>query len=304
MKAESKQLEQRVVRVPSRPLLGIHISLGIPISKLISKIVILLILSVGAVVVMLPLAWMISTSLKTMGQVPVFPPIWIPDPILWKNYPEALTFIPFGQYTLNSLKVVLFSGAGVLISCSLVAYGFARFRAPGLDILFLVLLSTIMLPPQVTLIPVYLLFDRLGWIDTLKPLIVPAFFGNAYDVFLLRQFFMTIPLEMDDAARIDGCGPLGILWRIILPLSKPAIATVTIFHFMWAWNDFFGPLIYLHHRENWTLALGLQGFRQLYSTKVNLLMAASFVAVLPCIVLFFFAQRLFIQGVVITGVKG
>jgi ABC-type glycerol-3-phosphate transport system permease component len=269
-----------------------------------SKLVIVLILTLGACLVMLPLAWMISTSLKPTGQVALFPPVWIPKPILWKNYPEALTFIPFAAYTFNTLKVVVWTTVGVLISCSLVAYGFARFRAPGLNVLFTVLLSTMMLPSQVTLIPVFLLFTQLKWVDSLRPLIIPSFFGNPYDIFLLRQFFMSIPLEMDDAARIDGCGPFGIFWRIILPLSRPALATVTIFHFMYAWNDFFSPLIYLHNRENWTLALGLSGFRQLYSTKVNLLMAASFVAVIPCILLFFFAQRLFIQGIVITGVKG
>lgn len=278
--------------------------MGMPVATFISKVVILTILTIGACVVMLPLVWMISTSLKPIGQVAVYPIIWIPKPILWENYPKALTYIPFFKYTLNTIKVVFWTTLGVLISCSLVAYGFARFRAPGLDVLFLVLLSTIMLPSQVTLIPVFILFSKMGWVDTLKPLIIPSFFGNAYDIFLLRQFFMTIPLEMDDAARIDGCGPFGIYWRIILPLSKPAVATVAIFHFMWAWNDFFNPLIYLHHRDNWTLALGLSSFRQLYETRVNLLMAASFVAVLPCILLFFFAQRLFIQGIVVSGVKG
>ena len=292
-------IPRKAVRAAAPPRI-----MGMPVGVFISKVVILAILTVGACVVMLPLAWMISTSLKPAGQVAAYPIIWIPKPILWENYPKALTFIPFFKYTLNTLKIVFWTTLGVLLSCSLVAYGFARFRAPGLDVLFLVLLSTIMLPSQVTLIPVFILFSKMGWIDTLKPLIIPAFFGNAYDIFLLRQFFMTIPLEMDDAARIDGCGPFGIYWRIILPLSKPAVATVAIFHFMWAWNDFFNPLIYLHHRDNWTLALGLSSFRQLYETRVNLLMAASFVAVLPCILLFFFAQRLFIQGIVVSGVKG
>ncbi len=290
---------QRVVQQRTSPCV-----LGMPIGVFIGKVVTLIILTLGACVVMLPIAWMISTSLKPLGQVAVYPIIWIPKPILWENYPEALTFIPFFHYTMNTLKVVFWTTLGVLLSCSFIAYGFARFRAPGLNVLFLILLSTIMLPSQVTLIPTFILFSKIGWVDTLKPIIVPSFFGNPYDIFLLRQFFMTIPLEMDDAARIDGCSPFSIYWRIILPLSKPALATVAIFHFMWAWNDFFNPLIYLHHRDNWTLALGLQGFRQLYSTKVNLLMAASLVAVLPCVILFFFAQRLFIQGIVISGIKG
>lgn len=298
MQAEGVVSRRSVVRGSPRRVLGM------PWPLLVAKALILLVLAAGACLVMLPLAWMISTSLKPSGQVAAFPIIWIPKPILWSNYPTALTFIPFGAYTLNTLKVVIWTTLGVVLSCSLVAYGFARFRAPGINLLFTILLSTMMLPSQVTLIPVFILFSHLKWVDTLKPLIIPSFFANPYDVFLLRQFFMTIPLEMDDAARIDGCGPFGIWWRIILPLSKPALATVTIFHFMYAWNDFFSPLIYLHNRENWTLALGLSGFRQLYETRVNLLMAASFVAVTPCILLFFFAQRLFIQGIVVTGIKG
>jgi len=222
----------------------------------------------------------------------------------WENYVEALTAVPFGTYALNTAKVVFGSMIGMLISTSLVAYGFSRFRAPGLSVLFLLLLSTTMLPNQVTLIPTYILFSKLGWIDTLKPLIIPSFFAGAYDVFLLRQYFMTIPLELDDAAKIDGCGTMGILFRILLPLAKPAIATLAIFHFMWAYNDFFNPLIYLHHQSNYTIALGLQSFNAFRATRYDLLMAASLVTVLPCILLFFFAQRIFIQGIVFSGVKG
>ncbi|MGI6374952.1 MAG: carbohydrate ABC transporter permease [Anaerolineae bacterium] len=278
--------------------------LGLKPSDFVQKLVIELVLTLGAVAVLLPLVWMLSTSLKTMGQVGVYPIQWMPEPVMWSNYPKALTTIDFALYTWNTIKVTFIGMAGVLISCSLAAYGFSRFRAPGLNIMFLLLLSTIMLPSQVTLIPVYIMFSKIKWVDTLKPLIVPTFFGNPYDIFLLRQFFMTIPLEMDDAARIDGCNPLQTFWHVIVPMAKPALGTVAIFHFMYGWNEFFGPLIYLHHRENWTLALGLQGFRQVYSTDTNLLMAASFVAALPCILLFFFAQRQFIQGVVISGVKG
>jgi ABC-type glycerol-3-phosphate transport system permease component len=193
---------------------------------------------------------------------------------------------------------------GVLISCSLVAYGFSRFRAPWLNILFLVLLSTIMLPRQVTLIPVYILFQKIGWIDSLLPLIVPAFFANAYDVFLLRQFFMTIPLELDDAAKIDGANPIQVLFYVMLPQARPALVAVCIFHFLYAWNDFYEPLIYLHSRENWTVAVGLQTFDALYSVNTHLIMAASVVMVLPPILLFFLAQKIFTQGVVFTGIKG
>jgi multiple sugar transport system permease protein len=193
---------------------------------------------------------------------------------------------------------------GMLLSSSLVAYGFSRFRAPGLNVLFLILLSTIMLPRQVTLIPLYVFFQKIGWIDTLLPLIVPNFFANAYDVFLLRQFFMTVPLELDDAAKIDGANPFQTYLYIMLPQARPALVAVSIFHFLWAWNDFYEPLIFLHSRENWTVAVGLQTFNAIYSVNTHLIMAASVVMVLPPIILFFFAQKIFTQGVVITGVKG
>jgi len=278
--------------------------LGVKQAEFVTRLVVELVLAVGAVAVLLPLVWMVSSSLKTMGQVAIYPIQWIPKPFVWENYPRALTAIPYARFTWNTIKVTFAGMAGVLISCSLAAYGFSRFRAPGLNLLFLVLLSTIMLPSQVTLIPVFVMFSKFGWVDTLKPLIIPTFFGNPYDIFLLRQFFMTIPLEMDDASRIDGCNPLQTFWHVIVPMATPALATVAIFHFMYGWNDFFSPLIYLHHRENWTLALGLSDFQQLHNTDTNLLMAASFVAALPCILLFFFAQKQFIQGVVISGVKG
>jgi multiple sugar transport system permease protein len=193
---------------------------------------------------------------------------------------------------------------GMLVSSSIVAYGFSRFRARWLNVLFILLLSTIMLPSQVTLIPVYILFQKIGWVDTLLPLIIPAFFANAYDVFLLRQFFMTIPLELDDAAKIDGANPLQTLIFIMLPQARPALVAVAIFHFLWAWNNFYEPLIYLHSRENWTVAIGLQTFDALYSVNTHLIMAASVVMVIPPILLFFFAQKIFTQGVVISGVKG
>jgi multiple sugar transport system permease protein len=217
-----------------------------------------------------------------------------------ENYPDALTAVPFDRYFFNTITVTFGGMAGMLFSCSLVAYGFSRFRAPGMNILFLLLLSTIMLPRQVTLIPIYILFQNLGWVNTLLPLIVPQFFANAYDVFLLRQFFMTIPLELDDAAKLDGASPLQILWYIIIPMARPALVTVAIFHFLYAWNDFYEPLIFLHSRENWTMAVGLQTFNALYSVNTHLIMAASVVMILPPIILFFLSQRIFMQGVVIT----
>jgi ABC-type glycerol-3-phosphate transport system permease component len=222
----------------------------------------------------------------------------------WENYPEALTVVPFGRYLFNTLVVVFLGMTGMLISSSLVAYGFARFRAPGLNILFLVLLSTIMLPRQVTLIPLYVLFQKIGWIDTLLPLIVPLFFANAYDVFLLRQFFMTIPVELDEAARIDGASELRVFAQIMLPQARPALVAVGIFHFLFAWNDFYEPLIFLHSRSNWTVAVGLQTFNALYAVNTHLILAASMVMILPPIIIFFLAQKIFTQGVVISGIKG
>jgi len=224
--------------------------------------------------------------------------------IHWENYPKALTSVPFDRYILNTLLITFVTMVGMLFSCSLVAYGFSRFRAPGLNVLFLVLLSTMMLPGQVRLIPMYVFFQKIGWVDSFLPLMVPAFFANAYDVFLLRQFIMTIPLEMDEAARIDGANPFQILMYIILPQARPAIIAVAIFHFLWAWNDFYEPLIYLHSRSNWTMAIGLQTFDALYTVNTHLIMAASLVMIIPPIVLFFLAQKVFTQGVVFTGIKG
>lgn len=217
-----------------------------------------------------------------------------------ENYPEALTAVPFAQYFLNTMIVTFVGMAGMLFSCSLVAYGFSRFRARWLNVMFLLLLSTIMLPRQVTLIPVYILFNKIGWVDTLLPLIVPQFFANAYDVFLLRQFFMSIPLELDDAAKLDGASTLQILLYVILPMARPALVSVAIFHFLYAWNDFYEPLIFLHSRENWTMAVGLQTFNALYAVNTHLIMAASVVMIVPPILLFFFSQKIFTEGVVIT----
>ena len=221
-----------------------------------------------------------------------------------ENYPEALRQMKFNKLLINTLLVTFIGMAGMLFSCSLVAYGFSRFRAPWLNVMFILLLSTIMLPSQVRLLPTYVFFNKLGWVDTLLPLIVPQFFANAYDVFLLRQFFMTIPLELDDAARIDGASPLQILMYIILPQARPALIAVSIFHFLYAWNDFYEPLIYLHSPEHWTLAVGLQTFNALYAVNTNYIMAASVVMILPPIILYFLAQRIFTQGVVFTGIKG
>jgi multiple sugar transport system permease protein len=282
---------------------------GIPIltkkrQELLIKGIAILILSIGSIAMLFPIAWMLSTSLKPDDQLFRWPPIWIPSPIKWDNYPRALSAAPFTTYTLNTLVITATSMVGTLMSCSLSAYGFARLRAPGRNFLFGLLLATIMLPGVVTLIPIFVMFARVGWIDTWLPLIVPAFFGNAFYIFLLRQFFMTIPRELEDAARIDGCSSLRIWWSVILPLSRPALATVAIFHFMATWSDFLGPLIYLNSDMKKTLALGLTVFLGVHGSEWAMLMAASLLVTLPMILIFFFFQRYFIQGIVTTGLAG
>jgi multiple sugar transport system permease protein len=221
-----------------------------------------------------------------------------------ENFPTALTTQPFGTYFINTMIITFVGGFGMLLSCTFVAYGFSRFRARWLNILFLILLSTIMLPEQVRLIPIYVLFQKIGWINTLLPLIVPAFFANAYDVFMLRQFFMTIPFELDDQAKIDGASSIQTMFYVMLPQARPAILAVAIFHFLYAWNDFYEPLIFLHTQDHWTMAVGLQTFNALYTTNTHLIMAASIVMIIPPIILFFMAQKVFTQGVVFRGFKG
>ncbi len=258
-----------------------------------------------ALTLALPLVWLISTSLKTGGQTFLMPPKWIPDPFVWSNYADAFRAVAFHEYFWNTIRIVFFATTGALLTASLAAYAFARLRFPLRETLFLLVLSTIMLPSIVTLIPTFIVFRTLGWIDTFMPLIVPLWFGGgAFNIFLFRQFFMTIPLELDEAARIDGASNLRIYWGVILPLSKPVVATIAVFAFIHNWNDFFEPLIYLQSPENWTMAIGLRGFRGLYSTEWNLMMAASTAMILPLLILFFFAQRYFVSGIQMSGLAG
>lgn len=252
----------------------------------------------------LPFYWLVSTALKPDEQLFQMPPAWIPNPPKWENFPKALTYIPFAQYTWNTLKIAGLNVLGIVISCSLVAYSLAKIPWRGRNLLFLSLLATMILPAQVTMIPTFAIFKTLGWIGTVLPLTVPSFFGSAFSIFLLRQFFLTIPNELSDAARIDGCSEFDIYRRIIMPLSKPALATVGLFTFIGSWNDFLGPLMYLTDERTYTLSLGLQRFVSQHGAEWSLLMAASTVMTLPIIILFFFAQRTFIQGVTLTGIKG
>jgi multiple sugar transport system permease protein len=259
----------------------------------------------GAALFLSPLLWMIITSLKDLGSVALFPPQWVPDPVVPQNYVDALTFMPFGRYFANTALFTLAAMVGDTLSAAFVAYGFAKLRAPGRDLLFLFVLSTLMIPFPATMIPQYLLFRQLGWLNSYLPLVVPTYFGSAFNIFLMRQFYMGVPNDLIEAAKIDGCGYLRIFGRILLPLARPALAAVAILSFMYHWNDFLGPLIYLNSQDLYTVSVALANFTAAYgATPWNLLMAASAVAVLPCVVLFFLAQRYFIQGIVITGVKG
>jgi ABC-type glycerol-3-phosphate transport system permease component len=263
-------------------------------------------LILGALVVIIPFLWTLSTSLKTPEQVYTFPPRWIPDPIAWSNYPEALSSQPFGRWFVNTLIVVGVSTFGTVASCSMVAFAFARLRWPGRDLCFVILLATMMLPDQVTIIPTFILFRELGWVNTFLPLTIPAFFArNAFYVFLLRQFFMTIPIDLDDAARLDGASNFQVYLYMILPMSKPALAVTALMFAQFKWNEFLGPLIFLNNSELYTIALGLRTFvGQEYGTEWHLMMAANIVFMIPLILIFFFAQKYFIQGVVVSGVKG
>jgi multiple sugar transport system permease protein len=252
-----------------------------------------------------PLFWMISTALKDNSQLGAWPPVWVPDPVLWDNFVKAWTSSPFDVYLRNTLTITILAMIGQMVSASAVAYGFARLRFPGRDFLFIVVLATMMLPGVVTLIPSYILFKQLGWLDTFLPLIVPAYFGGgAFFIFMLRQFFKTIPMELSEAAKIDGASNFRIFVQIVLPLARPALATVAIFAFMGHWNDFMAPLIYLNSDQNLTLTLGMRRFMQTYQTQFQYLMAISTLMTLPVILIFFFAQQYFVQGVVMSGLKG
>ncbi len=277
--------------------------IGLNVRDAVSKTVVYLILGTGSIVILMPLAWMISTSLKPLSHVFRFPPEFIPQRIVWSNYPDALTQLPFDIYFGNTMFIVFWTVLGEVIISSIVAYAFSRLRWKGRNALFIVVLATMMLPRQVTLIPDFLIFKHLGTIDTFWPLILPSWFGNPFYIFLLRQYFLTHSRELDQAAVIDGCSRFGVFWRITMPMSKPVLAAVAIFSFQYHWNDFFRPLIFLFSEENYTLALGLRFFQGTYGTEWNSLMAVSLVVMMPLIIVFFFTQRIFIQGVVFTGYK-
>lgn len=250
-----------------------------------------------------PFLWLVLTSLKSAGEIIAIPATFLPKVWHWSNYSRAVQEIPFFKYMGNTVIIFAGKSLGAVLSCSLAAYGFSVIKWPGRDTVFILVLATMMLPFQVTMIPLYIVFTKLGWIGTFLPLIVPSWFGYAFSIFLFRQFFMTIPKELAEASRVDGCPEPRIYWQIILPLAKPAIASVILFEFMWTWNDFMGPLLYLSKEANWTLTLGLLQFRSDKETAWELLMAASTLMVVPAIVLYFFGQKNFIQGIATTGFK-
>lgn len=263
-----------------------------------------LLLLAGSVVMLIPLAWLVRSSVMGLSQIFIFPPEWIPDPWRWDNYPKALTTIPFARYFGNTLLILAPTVLGTLITASLAAFGFSRLQWPGRDWVFGVLLSALMLPYAVTLIPTFLLWARIGLINTYWPLVLPDWFGGTiFYVFLLRQFFLTLPRELDEAAIIDGANPLQVLRHVVVPLSRPALITVGIFSALFEWNDFLGPLIYLNDSRQFTLALGLAEFTGLYTSQWHLLMAAATVVIAPVLALFLFAQRYFIEGITLTGIK-
>jgi len=285
---------------------------GIRWAYLIRQVLRYLAVIVGAIIFAFPLVWLVGTSLKPESDVFVFPPNLIPREFHWENYPEALVRFPFAQGFKNTMIIVFGVAVGRLFSATLAAYAFARMRFAFRNQLFILVLSTMMLPYHVTLIPQFLIFRDIGWLNTFYPLTIPAFFGGgAFYIFLLRQFFLGLPKEYDDAAEIDGCSPLGTYWRIILPLSKPVLGTVAIFTFMGEWNDYFGPLIYLSRSENYTLALQFKIWELTQQSGLgyqpqpfNRIMAVATLITLVPMLMFFFCQRYFIQGVVISGLKG
>jgi multiple sugar transport system permease protein len=253
----------------------------------------------------LPLVWMVGTSFKTAHQALTLPVVWWPHPFVWSNYPQLFASLPMWRFFLNTFVYAAVTIVGVCLSSSLVAYGFSRLRWPGRDAVFYVMLMTLILPFVCTLIPLFVMYKRFGWIGTYLPLEVPTFFGSSvFSTFLLRQFFMTIPQSLSDAARVDGAGEFYIYSRIILPLAKPALATVILFQFIYCWNDFLGPLVYISNQNSYPLSLGLDLILGDYTTNWSWVMAGATAATVPIVILFFLTQRTFVQGIALTGTKG
>ncbi|MBV7332141.1 carbohydrate ABC transporter permease [Chloroflexi bacterium TSY] len=262
-----------------------------------------LLITIG-VTMLFPLLWMLSTSLKNPGEIFILPPKWIPNPPQWSNYVKLFEVLPFELFVLNSVKIAALATLGALLSCSMAAFAFARMRFPGQNIIFAIVLATLMIPFHVTLIPLFALYRDLKWLGTHLPLTVPFFFGTAFGIFLMRQFYLTIPQELVDAARIDGCSFIQTYYKIFLPLSKPALATLGIFTFLGSWNNLMGPLIFLNEVESMTITLGLTLLTTQAGGRWELIQAGAVISIVPIIVMFFIGQEHFIQGIARTGLKG
>jgi multiple sugar transport system permease protein len=270
----------------------------------IRQVVIYSLLVGGGALFVFPFYWLVSTSVKAEHMIQADPPQWIPNPVVLSNYADLMAAAPVLDWLLNTVIVAVLGTVFYTVSSILVAYGFARHSFPGSRTLFILVLATMMMPQHVTIIPRFVLFRELGWLDTLLPLIVPTLFGFPFYIFLLRQFFMTLPRDLDESAELDGASTLRILWDILLPLTRPAIVTVALFSFINLWSDFLEPFIYLSSPENLTLQVGLRWFNTQYGTQFHLLMAGSVLAMAPVVVLFFVAQKQFIKGIALTGIKG
>lgn len=270
----------------------------------VRQAVMILLILPGALLFMTPWVWMILTAGKQTADIWKIPPVWLPAVYQWQNFIAGWQKGNFATFYLNTTFISLLNVVAVVASCSLAAYAFARITFPGRNTLFLIVLSTMMLPAQVTLIPLFMIFAKLGWVNTFRPLVVPLFFGDAFSIFLLRQFLLSIPRDYDEAALIDGCSRIGVFFRILLPQIRAALIVVAIYQFTYSWNDFFGPLIYLNSPTLFTITLGLTRFMGRTQTDIQYLMAMTVVSTLVPIIIFFVTQRIFLQGIVITGVKG
>ncbi|MFP7286698.1 carbohydrate ABC transporter permease [Shouchella clausii] len=270
----------------------------------ISQILLHLALIIGSIVMAGPFIWMALSSLKSFEQIFAVPPVWIPDPFVWSNFTDSLQAMPFGRAYFNSFYVSTIVVVSQVLTCSMAAYAFAKLKFPGSKVLFIAFLATMMVPMQVTLIPLYIIMDNIGWVNTHLSIIVPNALFNAFGVFLLRQFMMGIPKEMEEAAVMDGANPLYIYAKIMLPLIKPALAAFAIFSFIGIWNNFIQPLVFLSDTTLFTVPLLLATFKGLYVTNWPLMMAGATISVVPVLIVYFFAQRQIIEGIALTGVKG
>lgn len=269
-----------------------------------SAVVFLILTLLALLMVGVPIGWMVLTAFKERGQIFAWPPVYWPDPIRWQNFTDVMTQLPFARFALNSFFIAMMNIVGHLFSCTVVAFAFARLRFPGRNTLFMLLLATLMIPGQIMLLPRFVVFQWLGWVGSYLPLIVPSFFGNAFFIFLMRQYIMTIPRDLDEAARMDGASTWDVFFKIILPLCVPPMVVTAVLTFLWTWNQFLDPLIYISKYDDYTIQLGLNMLKGRYNIQWNLIMAGSLIGVIPPALLYFFAQKYLIGGIASVGIKG